>query len=128
MKGLHFFRVFVLAAGWLLLVTVVAAQPKLTNGVFTDQKGMSLYWSDNDATLGPGKSACEGACTLSFPPFRAKKGAKATGDFSIIKRDDGAGQWAYKGRPLYFWHDDKKPGDKGADEFRRGVYHVAKPY
>ncbi len=128
MKGLHFVHVSVLAACSLLWIAAADAQPKLTNGVFTDAKGMTLYWSDNDATLGPGKSACEGACTLSFPPFRASKGAKPSGDFSIVARDDGVRQWAYKGRPLYLWSGDKKPGDQGAAEFRRGVYHVAKPF
>ena len=34
-----------------------------------------------------------------------------TGDLSVITRDDGSKQVAYKGLPLYFWQNDKAPGD-----------------
>jgi len=37
------------------------------------------------------------------------------GNYSIITRDDGSKQWAYKGRPLYNWKNDKKPGDITGD-------------
>ena len=26
-------------------------------------------------------------------------------------RDDGSRQWAFKGKPLYYWAKDQKPGD-----------------
>jgi predicted lipoprotein with Yx(FWY)xxD motif len=32
--------------------------------------------------------------------------AHAVGDFSIVKREDGLGQWAYKGEPLYSYAGD----------------------
>ena len=107
-------------------VSVAGAQPTTTDGVITDEKGMSLYWWDNDLTV-PGKSACTGVCTLSWPPVLAKDGAQAVGDYSLIVRDDGKQQWAYKGRPLYLWANDKKPGDRSGDGFRGGVWHLAKP-
>ena len=44
----------------------------------------------------------------------------------IITRDDGGKQWAYKGKPLYLWAKDAKPGDKTGDGFNN-VWHVAKP-
>jgi predicted lipoprotein with Yx(FWY)xxD motif len=34
---------------------------------------------------------------------------------------------AYKGRPLYTWKDDKKPGDITGDGFLNGVWHIAQP-
>ena len=40
--------------------------------------------------------------------------------------DDGAKQWAYKGKPLYGWVKDTKPGDKIGDGFLNGAWHVAK--
>jgi predicted lipoprotein with Yx(FWY)xxD motif len=43
--------------------------------------------------------------------------AKARGDYSIIMRDDGTKQWAYKGKPLYLWIKDSKPGDRTGDGF-----------
>ena len=107
-------------------VSVAGAQPTTTDGVITDEKGMSLYWWDNDLTV-PGKSACTGVCTLSWPPMLAKDGAQAVGDYSLIVREDGKQQWAYKGRPLYLWANDKKPGDRSGDGFRGGVWHLAKP-
>ena len=45
---------------------------------------------------------------------------------SIITRDDGSKQWAWKGKPLYYWVKDGKPGDKTGDGFNK-VWQVAKP-
>jgi len=42
-------------------------------------------------------------------------------------RDDGSKQWAYKGRPLYHWVKDAKPGDMTGDGFLNNSWHVAKP-
>ena len=102
------------------------AQPKVANGVITDERGMSLYWWNNDVP-GSGKSVCTGPCPLSWPPLIAKVDAMPSGDFSLITRDDGAKQWAHKGRPLYLWINDAKPGDKTGDGFRGGIWHAAKP-
>jgi len=49
------------------------------------------------------------------------------GDYTIITRDDASKQWAYKGRPLYTWKDDKKPGDITGDGFLNGAWHIAQP-
>jgi predicted lipoprotein with Yx(FWY)xxD motif len=102
------------------------AQPKVVDGVITDERGMSLYWWNNDVP-GSGKSVCIDACTLSWPPMIAKADAVPSGDFSLITRDDGGKQWAHKGRPLYLWVNDAKPGDKSGDGFRHGLWHLAKP-
>ena len=45
----------------------------------------------------------------------------------IVTRDDGSKQWAYKGRPLYHWVKDAKPGDMTGDGFLNNSWHVAKP-
>ena len=42
------------------------------------------------------------------------------------KRDDGSKQWAYKGKPLYYWKDDKKGGDVEGDN-RNNIWHVVAP-
>jgi predicted lipoprotein with Yx(FWY)xxD motif len=47
------------------------------------------------------------------------------GDFVVVKRDDQSRQWAYKGRPLYRWAGDRKPGDSTGDGVG-GVWHTAK--
>ena len=43
-----------------------------------------------------------------------------------ITRDDGGKQWAYKGKPLYTFHKDEKPGDVSGDGVNN-VWHIAAP-
>jgi predicted lipoprotein with Yx(FWY)xxD motif len=51
---------------------------------------------------------------------------RASGDYSVVTRDDGSKQWAYRGKPLYFWSKDAKPGDTTGDGVK-GVWRVARP-
>ena len=67
----------------------------------------------------------EGAGGLGYIQFAAD-GAKATGDWTIITRDDGLKQWAYKGKPVYAFAKDTKAGDKTGDGFLNGAWHIAK--
>ena len=92
------------------------APTKVMDGVLTNSAGMTLYTFDKD-TAGGGKSVCNGPCAASWPPLLAGADAKARGDYSIITRDDGTKQWAYKGKPLYLWVKDSKPGDRSGDGF-----------
>jgi predicted lipoprotein with Yx(FWY)xxD motif len=96
-----------------------------TDGVLTNRAGMTLYTFDKDAT-GAGKSACNGPCAANWPPLMAGADAKASGDYTIVTRDDGGKQWAYKGKPLYLWIKDSKPGDMTGDGFNK-VWRVARP-
>jgi predicted lipoprotein with Yx(FWY)xxD motif len=100
------------------------AAVKLTNGVFTDAKGMTLYTFDNDKE--PNKSACAGNCLNNWPVLKAEAADKDQGDWKVITRDDGSKQWAYKGKPLYYFAMDKAAGDKVGDG-RGMVWHLAKP-
>jgi predicted lipoprotein with Yx(FWY)xxD motif len=109
-----------------LWVSLADAQPKIVDGALTDEAGMSLYYWDNDPP-GGFKSICIGVCTLSWPPMIAKSDASAFGAYTIITREDGKRQWVYKGRPLYRWVNDQKPGDRTGDGFRHGIWHLAKP-
>ena len=94
-----------------------------TATVLTDAKGMTLYICVRDE---PGKSNCNGRCAEAWPPLMADAGAGAAENFSVIARDDGSKQWAYKEKPLYLWFQDEKPGDtKG--EGVRDVWLVARP-
>ncbi len=92
--------------------------------VLTDAKGMTLYTFAKDSK---GKSACNGKCAKNWPPLMAVAGDKAGKGYSQIKRDDGKMQWAYKGKPLYTWVKDTKPGDTTGDGFLNGAWHVATP-
>ena len=88
-----------------------------------DAKGMTLYTFDRDAT---GKSNCNGQCATIWPPLAAAADAKASGDWTVVTRDDGAKQWAYKGKPLYLFNKDTKPGDVAGDGVN-SVWHIAAP-
>ncbi len=98
---------------------------KVEGGVFVDTAGMTLYTFDKDAA-GSGKSICNGPCAVNWPPLRAAPGDQTSGDWSVISRNDGSKQWAYKGKPLYLWIKDQKPGDKTGDGVLK-VWRVARP-
>ncbi len=91
--------------------------------VLADSKGMTLYTFDKDVA---GKSNCNGQCAVNWPPLMASVDAKAMGPWSVVTRDDGSRQWAYKGLPVYGWVKDGKPGDT-TGEGVNGVWRVAKP-
>lgn len=101
------------------------APVKVSEGILTGPNGMTLYTFDKDA-MGSGKSVCNGPCANNWPPLMASDSDKASGDYSIITRDDGSKQWALKGKPLYYWAKDAKPGDRTGDGFNK-VWQVAKP-
>ena len=88
-----------------------------------DLNGMTLYVFDRD---GAGKSNCNAQCAVAWLPLIADTDAQASGSFSFITRDDGRKQWAYKGKPLYTWAKDKKPGDATGDGVNK-VWHLASP-
>ncbi|MCH1990601.1 COG4315 family predicted lipoprotein [Achromobacter xylosoxidans] len=96
---------------------------KTQDGILVNSAGMTLYTFDKDAG---GKSVCNDQCAKIWPPVTAAADAKASGDLSIITRDDGSKQWAYKGKPVYLYAKDAKPGDKTGDNFK-DVWHVIKP-
>ncbi len=102
-----------------------AAPIAVQAGALTNPSGMTLYVFDKDAA-GSGKSMCNGDCAMKWPPLAAAAGDKPGGDYSIISRDDGSRQWAYKGKPLYLWFKDQKPGDMTGDGVNN-VWHAAKP-
>lgn len=89
--------------------------------VLTDAKGMTLYTYDKDTA---GTSACYDQCATNWPPLMAGAMAKADGDFTLVARKDGAQQWAYKGKPLYLWVKDTKPGDTTGNGVN-DVWHTA---
>ena len=97
-------------------------QKTKAGNVLADAKGMTLYTYDKDKS---GESACTGKCAEVWPPAKASASDKASGDFTIIKRPDGTMQWAYGGKPLYLYKDDKKAGDVNGDG-KGGVWHAAK--
>jgi predicted lipoprotein with Yx(FWY)xxD motif len=100
------------------------APAKVADGVLVGPNGMTLYTFDRDAVQG--KSACNGPCATNWPPLMAAADAAATGDWTVITRDDGGKQWAYKNKPVYYWVKDQKAGDRTGDGVNN-VWHLARP-
>jgi predicted lipoprotein with Yx(FWY)xxD motif len=92
--------------------------------VLADAKGMTLYTSDRDMK---GMSMCTGQCAMNWPPLAADADAKPMGDWTVVTREDGSKQWAYKGKPLYTFAKDAKPGDTTGDGVGKGNWHVVTP-
>jgi predicted lipoprotein with Yx(FWY)xxD motif len=91
------------------------------NGTLTSVDGKTLYTFDKD---GGGKSNCTGGCAVAWPPFVASQ-PPTDGALTRIMREDGRAQWAYDGKPLYFFAGDGQPGDAKGDGVG-GTWHVVK--
>ena len=89
-------------------------------GYMVDRTGRSLYVFDQDR---PNVSTCYRACERLWPPLMADLDDEPFEEFTITERADGARQWAWRGRPLYFWPSDKRPGDRTGDNVN-GVWHL----
>ncbi len=115
--------------GLLAIGPALAAEPAMImetpkGNALVDASGMTLYVFAKDA---PGKSACAAACAKNWPPLKAGVDAKAMGAWTLVTRDDGTMQWAYKGKPLYHFAKDQKPGEAMGDGLLDGAWSVARP-
>jgi predicted lipoprotein with Yx(FWY)xxD motif len=111
-------------------ISPASAAPPVKTGTtskgtaLTNTNGISLYTFDKDTE---GKSACIGPCVANWPVLKAEVGDQAIDNYTIIKRDDGSRQWAYKSKPLYTFVKDQKAGDITGDGFLNGLWHLARP-
>ena len=68
--------------------------------VLVDRRNHTIY-----------SAAAEGAqLSKQWQPVRAPQLADAVGDFTVIERDDGVHQWAFRGQSLYTFAGDLAPG------------------
>ena len=86
-----------------------------------DLKGMALYTYDKDKG---GKSMCNDKCAIEWPPLAASAKAKASGEWTLVARNNGSLMWAYDGHPLYTFVEDKKRGEVTGDN--KDGFHLAK--
>lgn len=84
-----------------------ASQPKILWLRPGDRDGRTLFAFEKDS---PSRSRCTGVCADEFPPLLAGKNAIAFGDWTLVKHPQGK-QWAYQGKPLYTWTQEKVPGE-----------------
>jgi len=96
---------------------------KFDGATLVNSAGMTLYTFDKDVA-GSGKSTCNGPCAVNWPPLSAASASSGSGDWTVVVRDDGSKQWAFKGKPVYLWIKDQKPGDKTGDGVNK-VWHIA---
>lgn len=74
----------------------------------TSHQDFTLYTFDKDPL---DQATCNGGCLITWPALYAATDAKAFGDFTLVTRSTGEKQWAYKGKPLYFYLGDSAAGD-----------------
>lgn len=94
-----------------------------TGAYMTDFSGMTLYTFDKDTS---GTSTCTtAACTTLWKPYTS--GATAEGmmpaNITVITRADGSQQFAWKGKPLYYYTKDQNPGDMLGNNIGK-LWHV----
>lgn len=110
------------------LATSAMAAPQLpagvtsANGAFADTAGKPLYIWDNDTMVG--MSHCEDDCAKMWPPLKAPAGAKPSGDWAPIRREDGSLQWTYKNKPLYTYSADQPGGPPAGEQLPK--WHLAR--
>lgn len=73
-----------------------------------DYDGRTLYVFNNDSA---GVSNCNAECAAVWPPLYADEAPLIAPEYSVITRQDGTTQWAYRDRPLYLYAGDSEPGD-----------------
>ena len=75
---------------------------------FVDGRGMTLYAYESRRSAKDIESSVEGA---TWKPLKAPELAHSIGQWSIINRNDGVRQWAYRNRPLFTFAGDVASGD-----------------
>jgi predicted lipoprotein with Yx(FWY)xxD motif len=123
---MHIFRTLALAVGALVATAAFAlsASGSTSSGalvkvgssnlgrVLVDAHGKTLYiWAHDKGT----KSTCNGDCAEYWPPLltRGKPVAAGAAKASLLgtsRRGDGRTQVTYAGHPLYYFVQDRKPG------------------
>ncbi len=87
----------------------------LVGGQGSTNQGLTLYVFDTD--LGTPGSTCNDGCAETWPPVTVSDAdvSNIIG-LTLITREDGNSQAAYKGRPLYFYSGDSLVGDTNGQD------------
>jgi predicted lipoprotein with Yx(FWY)xxD motif len=79
------------------------SQPEILWVRIGDANGRTVFTRDD--------AKCDAECAKEFPPLLAARGAKAFGDWSLLRQPGGQHQWAYQKQPLYTWSKEQVPGE-----------------
>ena len=97
-------------------VAVKIMEKETVGKYLADAYGMSLYRFTKDEQ---NNSHCIEGCAVNWPPFHADSAeveeGLEPGDFAVITRTDSRQQTTYQGMPLYYFKNDKFPGDTFGD-------------
>jgi predicted lipoprotein with Yx(FWY)xxD motif len=80
--------------------------------ILVDGDGKTLYLFTRDRR----KSRCYGDCAAAWPPYYAHSGEQVAGRgldetrLGTVRRKGGRDQVTYAGHPLYYYVNDRKPG------------------
>jgi predicted lipoprotein with Yx(FWY)xxD motif len=105
----------------------VAEDPNLGQ-ILVDGEGMTLYMFTKDE---PDKSNCSGKCLENWPPLLTR-GNPVLGEgvdaamIGTATLEDGSMIVTYNHMPLYYWIDDKAPGD-ATGQGNNDVWYVVAP-
>ena len=96
--------------------------------VLADGKGLTLYYFTG-TSRDSGTSVCTGGCAAAWPPLtapvKAPAGVRLPGPLGMITRAGGVEQVTLNGFPIYYYADDKAPG-QAAGNGVEGTWHVIK--
>ncbi len=93
--------------------------------VLVNRAGRTLYTLSAETNR---RFICVGTCESTWHPLLGRRGQRPTGasSLSTTKRPNGQLQVTYKGKPLYTFAGDRKPGDAKGEGFKDvGVWHAA---
>jgi predicted lipoprotein with Yx(FWY)xxD motif len=100
--------------------TVIVVHPGSRKpAIMADQHGFTLYAFSADQ---PRRSQCTKECARRWRPVVSSGGKPQAGagvnlpSIGSMLRDDGSFQVTFNDVPLYYFVDDKKPGDENGDE------------
>jgi predicted lipoprotein with Yx(FWY)xxD motif len=109
------------------LVVKTANNPTLHQKVLVNRNGLTLYSLSVEQR---GRFICTGSCLSLWTPLVVPEGTTPTGarHLGTVRRPDGRAQVSYRGRPVYTFNQDRKPGDVKGNGFKDvGVWRPASP-